>query len=461
MMTITADNLKDNIVAISTPLGTGGVGVVRISGDDAFSLISKIFSTKLREKRLPEFEANRIYYGWIFDDNNPIDEVIVLIFKAPKSFTGENIVEIQCHGGINVVQNILKLCIKTGARLAEKGEFSKRAFLNGKMDLSKAEAVIDLIHSKTNKFAQISAHNLAGKLTTYINELRHELINLLSQINAALDFPDEVNEPAYDYLEEKINFIIEKINNVLNTANSANLMRNGIKVVIAGKPNVGKSSLFNAILNINRAIVTDIPGTTRDIIQEFIDIKGIPITLTDTAGIRELKNNHSSDYIESIGINITKSYIKDADLALFVYDLTQGILEEDQAIYEEIKNKPIIKLGSKSDLVDINLVENNVIPVSSKTQKGLDLVKAEIEKLILSNNISSDTEFSTNVRQQECLNNAKNSLFEALNSCTSQEVQDFIAIDLKSALIHLGEITGEVVSDEIINNIFSSFCIGK
>lgn len=457
------NNFKDTITAISTPLGTGGVGIVRISGENAFEIISKIFSTSLKEKKVPEFGANRIYYGWIIDDqiNSPFDEVIVLIFKAPKSFTGENVVEIQCHGGINVVQNILKLCIKAGARLAEKGEFSKRAFLNGKMDLSKAEAVLDLIHSKTDKFAKASAHNLAGKLSIYINELRKELIDLLSQINAAIDFPDEVDEPDYKFIEKKINFITNKINAVLSTANNSNLMRSGIKVVIAGKPNVGKSSLFNSLLNINRAIVTDIPGTTRDIIQESIDIKGIPVILTDTAGVRKLENKHSSDYIELMGIDITKSYIKDADLVLFVYDLMQGMIGEDINIYNEIRYKPSIKIGSKSDLVKENTAKEDVIPVSSKTQDGIEEIKSAIEKLILSENISSDTDFSTNLRQQECLNNAKESLSQALISCKNQVEQDFISIDLKSSLISLGEITGEVVSDEIINNIFSSFCIGK
>lgn len=455
------NNLKDTITAISTPLGTGGVGVVRISGKDSINIVSKLFSTSFKKITLPQFDANKIYHGWILDNNKPVDEVIVLIFKAPKSFTGEDVVEIQCHGGINVIQNILKLCINAGARLAEKGEFSKRAFLNGKMDLSKAEAVIDLIHSKTNKFAQVSAHNLTGKLASYIQEIRQEIIDLLSQINAALDFPEEVNEPEYDSLVDAINNIIAKINNILKNANSSNLMRNGIKVVIAGKPNVGKSSIFNALLNIDRAIVTNIPGTTRDIIQEFIDINGIPVTLTDTAGIRELENTHSSDFIESIGINITKSYIKDADIAIFVYDLTQGMLDEDKIIYDEIKEKPLIKVASKCDLTNHDSIDDDTIPVSAKSQIGLDKIKQSIEKLILNNNFNSETEFATNLRQQECLTKAQEALHHALNSSIQEEVQDFIAIDLKSAVLALGEITGEVVSDEIINNIFSSFCIGK
>lgn len=460
-----ADNLKDTIAAIATPLGIGGVGVVRISGENSFNIVSKIFSSKINEKTLPEFKPGRIYHGWITNANDtgftPIDEVIVLAFKAPKSYTGEDVIEIHCHGGINIVKNILDLCLKSGARLAEKGEFTKRAFLNGKLDLSKAEAVLDMIHSRTDVFSLVSAHNLAGKLSLYINNLRQELMNLLSIITAAIDFPEEVDEPAYDFIEEKINYLIGKIDFALNTSTSSNLMRHGIKVAIAGKPNVGKSSLFNALLNIERSIVTDIPGTTRDIIQESIDIGGIPVTLIDTAGIREVENIHSSDHIESIGINITRSYIKDSDVILFVYDLSQGMDEKDRIIFEEVKDKPLVKIGSKADLMDYKPEDSSVIPVSSKTFEGLDTVKKAIESLILSKDINMNGDFSTNIRQQECLNNAKDSLLESLDSTKSKEVQDFIAIDLKSALLSLGEITGEVVSDEIINNIFSNFCIGK
>ncbi|MFH0703217.1 MAG: tRNA uridine-5-carboxymethylaminomethyl(34) synthesis GTPase MnmE [bacterium] len=459
------NTLNDTIAAIATPLGIGGVGVIRISGDKSFEIIYKIFSLSLKEKKIPEFRPDKIYHGWIIENNKPLDEVILLIFKAPKSYTGEDIIEIQCHGGINIVKNILELCLKYGARMAEKGEFTKRAFLNNKLDLSKAEAILDLIHSKTDKFSLISAYNLSGKLSSCINELRIELINLLSLINAAIDFPDEVDEPEYNFIKEKIDFLINKINKILETAKNSNLMRHGLKIAIAGSPNVGKSSLFNALLSIERSIVTEIPGTTRDIIQESLDINGIPVTLTDTAGIRELKDDSKSSYIESIGINIAKSYIKEADLVLFVFDLTIGMTEEDKIIYAETKEKPVIKIGSKLDLLDKKPAKNDgIIAVSSKTKEGIDFVKKEIEKLLFSEDLSfniSNNEFSTNLRQQECLNKAKISLLETLNSCKNKENQDFISIDLKSALISLGEITGEIVSDEIIDNIFSNFCIGK
>lgn len=459
------NSLEDTIAAIATPLGTGGVGIVRISGSNAVNIVSEIFSKKLNEKILPDFKANRIYHGWIISYENsteiPIDEVILLVFKAPKSYSGEDIIEIQCHGGINIVKNILELCLKSGARLAEKGEFTKRAFLNGKLDLSKAEAVLDLIHSKTDKFSMLSAHNLSGKLTLYINNLREELLNLLSLITAAIDFPEEVNEPDYNFLEKKIDSLIEKINSILSTAENSCLMRHGLKIAIVGKPNVGKSSLFNALLNIKRSIVTDIPGTTRDIIQEALDIDGIPVTLIDTAGIREIENNHSSDYIESIGINIARSYIKEADIIIFVHDLTCEINEKDNIIYKEIKDKSFITVGSKSDLANNINLKSIIIPVSSKTGEGLDLIKKEIKKIVFSKGMPINNEFSTNIRQQECLIKAKKSLLQALESVKNKEIQDFIAIDLKAALISLGEITGEVISDKIINNIFSNFCIGK
>jgi tRNA modification GTPase len=282
-------------------------------------------------------------------------------------------------------------------------------------------------------------------------------------ITASIDFPEEVDEPEYSFIENKISYLIEKVNFALDTAVSSNLMRNGLKVAIIGKPNAGKSSLFNALLNIDRAIVTDIPGTTRDIIQESLDIDGIPVTLIDTAGIRELIDS-KDNYIESIGINIAKSYIKEADIILFVYDLSDKNKAEDkdyQLIYNEIKDKPVIKIGSKSDLLAFPVKNSNLILVSSKTFEGINLVKKSIKDIVLSNSTFSNTDFSINIRQQECLEKTKASLLQALSSSKNREVQDFIAIDLKSALISLGEIVGEVVSDEIINNIFDNFCIGK
>ena len=480
----------DTIAAIATPLGTGGVGIVRISGEKSEDITSKIFSLSPKEKKLPVFEANRIYHGWVcltptplppslegregkFDapphQNTsssiiPVDEVVVLCFKSPNSYTGEDVFEIQCHGGINVTKNILKLCINSGARLSERGEFSKRAFMNAKLDLSEAEAVLDLNHAKTDRFSRAAAGNLSGRLANHIKNIRKELLDLLSMITAAVDFPEDVPEPKYSFIEEKLNSFISKIDDVLKTANSSNLMRDGIKIVLAGKPNVGKSSLFNALLDMERAIVTEIAGTTRDILQESIDIDGIPAVLTDTAGIRKINSENSNDYIESIGINNTKNFIENADIVLFIYDLTQGIQSEDKEIYDEIQGKKIITVGSKADLyieekARVGLPNGAALLLSAKEKTGLEELKEKIKNLVAAEDLSD--EFCTNTRQQECLKTSKNALEQALISCQNQEIQDLILIDLKSAVISLGEITGEVVSEEVLNNIFDNFCIGK
>jgi len=484
-------NFDDTICAIATPIGTGSVGIIRISGADALWVAEKIFLFDFKVNNKPVFEENKVLRGWIIKDEKPLDEVILIYFKTPKSYTGEDIIEIQCHGGLNIVRAILELCIQAGARPAQKGEFTKRAFLNGKMDLSRAEAVLDLINSKTEKFASVSAYNLAGKLSIFINEQRGEIIKLLSSINAAIDFPDEVDEPKYGFLEEKIFLLKSKIEEALLSATGYNLMKNGIKAAIAGRPNVGKSSLFNALLKIERSIVTEIPGTTRDIITETVDIAGIPVTLTDTAGIREVSNN-INDNIEAIGIDIAKSAIQSADIVLFVFDSSKGFLKEDAALYEEVKNKPHILISSKIDLLmkmkkkTINChchskgearrisTGNNheilrsaqddefkYIGCSAFTGDGLDLLENEIINVIFSGTANESQEFSVNLRQKDCLEKARMSLEYAIDSCKERKEQDFVAIDLKSALVSLGEITGEVVSDEIINNIFESFCVGK
>lgn len=478
---MTISNINDTITAIATPLGTGGVGIIRLSGDKAFDIVSKIFSSSLEQHKVPEFKPSYAHYGWVVDNVisseaeksqetfkqaqddailKPIDEVLVLAFKNPRSFTGEDVIEIHCHGGINIVKNILNLTVQAGARLADRGEFTKRAFLNGKLDLSKAEAILDLIHSKTDKFAELSAHNLSGKLAEKIQQIRQELVNLLSQITAAIDFPEEVAEPEYIYIEEKSQSLIAKIDQILGTAQTSNLMRQGLKLAIVGRPNVGKSSLFNALLNLDRAIVTSIPGTTRDIIQESLDIAGVPVTLIDTAGIRELVDNCDADYIESIGIEISKKCIKDADLVLFVTAMDEELTNEDKAIYTEVQDKEHILVGSKCDSGDIEHYSGQ-INISTQTEEGLELLKKAIEDKILSKDAIQDSEFTTNLRQQECLIKSKQSLQHAVVGAQSMELQDLISIDVKSALLALGEITGEVVTEEILDNIFTNFCIGK
>ena len=437
----------DTIAAISTPLGTGGVGVIRISGDDAFNIIEKIFSN-------PKFEPRKFNHGWIKDGETKIDEVIVLPFFAPNSYTGENVVEIQSHGGINVVRNILNLVLKNGARLAERGEFTKRAFLNKRMDLSQAESVADIIHSKTSDFAKVSMKNLSGVLKEKINDIRNNIFEVLSRITAGIDFPEDVREPEYDWLIEKFENIIFQINTVLSGAKTSNIFRDGVSVAIIGKPNVGKSSLFNALLSLDRAIVTDIAGTTRDVLRETLDL-GIPVTLVDTAGIRE---DDDVSKVEKIGIEYSKQSLDEADLVLFVYDASKGMDGEDREVLELLKDKKYILIANKADLIDEQ--SDKAVYISAKTGMGISELKSKLAKQVC--DVEPETlDFVTNTRQQVCLERAKQSLDQALLASKLNELQDLISIDVKSAILALDELTGELITDDILDNIFEHFCIGK
>lgn len=436
----------DTIAAISTPLGTGGVGVIRISGEKSFDITEKIFTGKITPRM--------ICHGWIVDNDKKIDEVVVLPFKNPNSYTGEDVIEIQCHGGVNVVKNILDIVLKNGARMAERGEFTKRAFLNKKLDLSQAEAVADLIHSKTQNFAIQSAKNLSGVLAQKVNEIKKDIFETLSRIVAGIDFPEDVAEPTYESLISDFESEIAKIDKILSSAKSSNIMRQGIKVAIAGKPNVGKSSLFNTLLSLDRAIVTEIAGTTRDVLTETLDL-GIPVTLIDTAGIREDEN---IDKVEEIGIEYSKQAVQEADLVLFMYDLSKGLSEADKTILDFAKEKQHLIIANKCDLSDER--PENTICISAKNQIGIEELKQKIKDIILEFSVE-DTEFITNNRQQDCLEKARESLMQAYMASKVNELQDLISIDVKQALLCLDEITGEVITDDILNNIFDNFCIGK
>lgn len=437
----------DTIAAIATPIGTGGVGVIRISGDKSFEIIDKIYSKH-------NLEAGKISHGWIVDGGKKIDEVLLLPFKNPHSYTGEDVIEIHCHGGINVVRNILDVVLKNGARMAERGEFTKRAFLNKKMDLSQAEAVADLIHAKTKDFAKQSAKNLSGVLSTKIKEIRTDIFNVLSKIIAGIDFPEDVAEPEYDYIISEFEKALDKINKILSSANSSNIMRQGIKIAIVGRPNVGKSSLFNTLLNVERAIVTDIAGTTRDVLKETLDWD-VAITLIDTAGIRD---NDEVGKVEEIGIEYSKQSAGEADLILFLYDASKGMNDDDRVILDMVKDKNHIVIANKCDLIESR--NSDALYLSTVSKEGLDELKEKIKEI--SYNFSlEDTEFITNNRQQDCLIKCRESLNQALEAAKIHELQDLISIDLKSALLFLDEITGEVITDDILNNIFDHFCIGK
>ncbi len=437
----------DTIAAPATPMGAGGVGIIRISGDRAFDIIKNIFSNT-------NFEPRKFNHGWIMDSENKIDEVIVLPFFAPNSYTGEDVIEIQCHGGVNVVKNILNLVLKNGARMAEKGEFTKRAFLNKRMDLSQAESVADIIHSKTSDFAKVSMKNLSGVLKEKINEIRNDIFEVLSKITAGIDFPEDVNEPEYSYLIKTFESIIQKIDDVLSGAETSNIFREGASVAIIGKPNVGKSSLFNALLSLDRAIVTDIAGTTRDVLRETLDL-GIPVTLIDTAGIRE---DEDVSKVEKIGIEYSKQSLDDAALVLFVYDASKGMDEDDREVLELLKDKNYILIANKSDIA--NNKNDNALYISAATGDGIEKLRKLLKHKVC--NIEPESlDFVTNTRQQACLRKARQAMEQALLAAQVNELQDLISIDVKSAVLALDELTGELITDSILDNIFENFCIGK
>ncbi len=450
----------DTICAVATPLSAGSIGIIRISGEKSFEIISKIFDRKI--------QIGMINHGWILNNKNneKLDEVIVLPFKNPKSFTGEDVIEIQTHGSPVIIREILNLVLKNGARLASRGEFTKRAFLNHKIDLSQAEAVLDLINAKTSKTASLAANNLSGTLKNEINNMRENLIEILAKITASLDFPEDVAEVEYAEILAVLEKAQTKIEKILQNARCHNVLREGIQIAIAGCPNVGKSSLFNALLNIQRAIVTDIAGTTRDTITENIDIDGISATLIDTAGIRE----GDIDKVEKIGVENSKSVIDNSDIILCLFDGSKGLQKEDTEVFqlsETLKKRLYIETkqditGKTQQMQETNAgyTAENPIIISSKTMYGIENLKKAIFNEIIGSNVE-DSGFLTNQRHQEALRKALEHIEIAKNAAQQEELQDLISIDIKSALLSLGEISGEVVNDEVLDHIFESFCIGK
>ncbi|MGB9780709.1 tRNA uridine-5-carboxymethylaminomethyl(34) synthesis GTPase MnmE [Caldanaerobacter sp.] len=457
----------DTIAAISTFPGEAGIGIVRISGEDALEILSRIFRP-FKKKDIKAVKSHTIHYGHIVDPETGevYDEVLVTVMKKPHTYTREDVVEINCHGGIVVTSKILELVLRNGARLAEPGEFTKRAFLNGRIDLSQAEAVIDIITSKTmlaNRYAQ---KQLAGVLGQKMRELRDKIMGLLSHLLALIDFPEEnVEELEKSEIKKRAEEILKDIEKLIDASESGRIIREGLKTAIIGKPNVGKSSLLNALLRQERAIVTDIPGTTRDVIEEYMSIKGIPIKLIDTAGIR-----HTDELVEKIGVEKSKEVLAEADLILFVLDSSRELSKEDYEIFDIISGKNVIYVLNKIDLpkkIDEtelkNLVGNGIIvEVSTIKGLGLDRLETEIYNLVFKGRVSAGEEdIITNARHKEALMNAKKYMESVLEAIEKGFSEDLITIDVNGALEEIGKITGETATEDVINQIFERFCIGK
>lgn len=455
----------DTIAAIATGMTNSGIGIVRISGNEAFHIIDKIYQSKNGKKKISEMESHTVHYGYIVDGNQIIDEVMVLILKAPNTYTREDTIEIDCHGGVLVVQKILETVIKYGARPAEPGEFTKRAFLNGRIDLSQAESVMDVIQAKNDFALKTSMEQLKGSVLKVVKELREKIIYEIAYIESALDDPEHYDLTGYgEKLDSIINPIMNEIQKLLVTADNGKILKEGINTAIVGKPNAGKSSLLNSLVGKERAIVTDIAGTTRDILEEQINLNGISLNVIDTAGIRK-----TDDVVEKIGVDRAKESIKDADLVIYVVDSSRELSNEDDDIIELIKEKNTIILLNKMDLAPVvtkdemlKLSDKKVISISAKENKGIDELEETIKDMFFHGKIEMNDEvYITNVRHKTALKNAYDSLELVKKSIENQMPEDFYSIDLMNAYEELGTIIGESVEDDLVNEIFSKFCMGK
>ncbi len=454
--------MNDTISAISTAYGEGGIGIVRMSGSRSYEILSDIFDN------IDKVENRKLTYGHIRDprDGRTVDEVLVAYMKAPHTYTGEDVVEINCHGSMVALRKILDITLKEGASLAEKGEFTKRAFLNGKIDLSQAEAVIDLIKASSSSGYDVALSQLDGSFGKNISEIRQKLVDILVDITVNIDYPDEdIEEILYENLRKNIFKIKEDIDYLISTSDTGRILKDGIKIAIIGKPNVGKSSLMNRLLMENRAIVTDIPGTTRDVIQENMIIRNIPVILIDTAGIRE-----TDDKIEKIGIEKSKETFNDADLILFLLNSGDVITDEDYSIMNRVANKNVLVLLNKSDMdrkietdrIKEILGDKTFLDTSMETGQGVEELKDIIEKMVYKGNLKQDNSLIvTNARHLNLLRDASAFLEDSLKSIDSNQPLEFIEIDVKNTYDDLGAILGEEVGDDILNEVFSRFCLGK
>ncbi len=451
---------NQTIAAIATPHGTGGVSIIRISGDDAVLVADRVFSAK-SGKKLKDAKSHTLHYGFIKENDAVVDEVLVSVMLAPNTFTRENTVEINCHGGLIVTEHVLSLLLQNGAALASPGEFTKRAFLNGRLDLSQAEAVIDIINSPSNMALSSAANQLGGALSSDINELRDTVLESLAKINANLDYPEEdMDEYTSEELLSDLSSVKDRLSALLSTADRGRLIRDGIDTVICGRPNVGKSSVLNLLARESRAIVTDIAGTTRDVIEERVTLRDIVLNVFDTAGIRE-----TEDKIESLGIDKSREYIEKAELVLFVVDSSSALTDEDMLLFDSVKNKNLIVLLNKSDLgtaMPSCFEDADTVTLSAKTGEGLDVLSDKIEeKFRLGALTAQNTAVITNLRHKEALHAASASVSKAYDALAAGLPHDMVSIDLVDCAAHLGEITGKTVSEEIVDKIFSRFCLGK
>lgn len=450
----------DTIIGISTALSKGAISIIRLSGDDAIKIVNKVF----KGIDLSKVEPNTINYGHIvdFDSCQIIDEVLVSIFKAPKSYTKEDVVEINCHGGLFVTNKIYEQLVLLGARPSEPGEFTKRAFLSGRIDLTKAEAVMDVINAENNAALKIANSALNGKISTFVDQKRQELLDIIATISVNIDYPeyDDVEQLTNEDILPKLKTIKLELEDVLNNAKSAKLLKNGINTVIVGKPNVGKSSLLNTLIGENKAIVTNIPGTTRDIVEASINLGQVTLNLIDTAGIRI-----TEDVVEKIGVEKSKEQINKADIILCVLDGSEPINEQDKEILNEIKNRCHLTIINKIDLeqkINLGEVDDNVLFISTKNNNTIkELENKILETLNLNNLFNKDITYISNARQLEKINFAIKALDEALTTIENEATIDFVDIDIRKAWLYLGEIVGQTSTDNLLDELFSKFCLGK
>ncbi|HDE4278050.1 TPA: tRNA uridine-5-carboxymethylaminomethyl(34) synthesis GTPase MnmE [Staphylococcus aureus] len=456
----------DTITSISTPMGEGAIGIVRLSGPQAIEIADKLYKGK---HLLNDVPSHTINYGHIIDPESKevIEEVMVSVLRAPKTFTREDIIEINCHGGILTINRVLELTMTYGARMAEPGEFTKRAFLNGRIDLSQAEAVMDFIRSKTDRASKVAMNQIEGRLSDLIKKQRQSILEILAQVEVNIDYPeyDDVEDATTEFLLEQSKEIKQEINRLLDTGAQGKIMREGLSTVIVGKPNVGKSSMLNNLIQDNKAIVTEVAGTTRDVLEEYVNVRGVPLRLVDTAGIRE-----TEDIVEKIGVERSRKALSQADLILFVLNNNEALTQEDYTLYEVVKNEDVIVIVNKMDLeqnIDINEIKDMIgdtplIQTSMLKQEGIDELEIQIRDLFFGGEVQNqDMTYVSNSRHISLLKQARQTIQDAIDAAESGVPMDMVQIDLTRTWEILGEIIGETASDELIDQLFSQFCLGK